>query len=146
PDRGGHRSGDRAGAHPPGRPPPHPSARPARPRPGGPARRPPGPRARPGQPARHPPDLPARRPPGRRPRRPPAVLTGTPRPDPTPERIPMNRLRLAPVAALALALLATACGTTEDRSSGVAAADASGGPVTVVDSRGKEITLDAPAR
>ncbi|HEY8451205.1 MAG: iron-siderophore ABC transporter substrate-binding protein [Micromonosporaceae bacterium] len=58
----------------------------------------------------------------------------------------MNRLRLAPVAALALALLATACGTTEDRSSGVAAADASGGPVTVVDSRGKEITLDAPAR
>lgn len=58
----------------------------------------------------------------------------------------MNRLRLAPVATLAVALLATACGTTEDPSSRADAGDASGGPVTVVDSRGKEITLDAPAR
>ncbi|PRX43478.1 iron complex transport system substrate-binding protein [Prauserella shujinwangii] len=55
--------------------------------------------------------------------------------------------RLAALAGCALLLLG-ACGTTEPPAEGdrsPAPAGASGGPVTVTDSRGAEITLDAPA-
>ncbi|WP_216216797.1 ABC transporter substrate-binding protein [Amycolatopsis aidingensis] len=58
----------------------------------------------------------------------------------------MIRRRFAALAALAAVTL-SACGTTEN--AGGAAEDATekpaGGPVTVTDSRGKEIKLDAPA-
>ncbi|MFC3502472.1 ABC transporter substrate-binding protein [Micromonospora krabiensis] len=57
----------------------------------------------------------------------------------------MSRTRFtAIVAAATAALLLSACGTTENAATGEAAAT-SAGPVTVTDSRGKEIMLDAPA-
>ncbi|RIV39695.1 ABC transporter substrate-binding protein [Micromonospora radicis] len=57
----------------------------------------------------------------------------------------MSRTRVtALVAAAATVLLLAACGTTENTSAEPSAAP-TGGPVTVTDSRGKEIKLDAPA-
>ena len=55
----------------------------------------------------------------------------------------MIRYRLAAIAALATLLTVSACGTTEEPTD--AKAGAKGDPVTVTDSRGKEIKLDAPA-
>jgi iron complex transport system substrate-binding protein len=49
-------------------------------------------------------------------------------------------------AGLAAALAATGCGTTDAGSSGADPAAATGGPVTVTDSRGQTVSLDAPAR
>jgi iron complex transport system substrate-binding protein len=58
----------------------------------------------------------------------------------------MKTLRTITVAAIATAALVTAgCGTTEDPPSTQEPAAATGGPVTVTDSRGETITLDAPA-
>ncbi|GAB3491577.1 ABC transporter substrate-binding protein [Amycolatopsis cihanbeyliensis] len=59
----------------------------------------------------------------------------------------MIRHRFAALVALAAVTL-SACGTTENpggTDAGAADEQAAGGPVTVTDSRGKEITLDAPA-
>ncbi|MGY6502503.1 MAG: ABC transporter substrate-binding protein [Acidimicrobiales bacterium] len=65
-----------------------------------------------------------------------------------------RRLVVAPALA-ALLLLLAACGTTEEADSGSATTDPTGsdegsgtdatGPITVVDARGEEVTLDAPA-
>ncbi|GAA1497634.1 iron-siderophore ABC transporter substrate-binding protein [Paeniglutamicibacter kerguelensis] len=57
----------------------------------------------------------------------------------------LHRPLLALIAAGALAL--TGCGTTEEPASGSssAAPSASGAPVSVIDARGKTVTLDAPA-
>lgn len=59
----------------------------------------------------------------------------------------MSRARLLTRAATATTavLVVTACGTTEDPVDNTGAAASSGDPVTVTDSRGEEITLDAPA-
>jgi iron complex transport system substrate-binding protein len=55
-------------------------------------------------------------------------------------------MRLPRIAIAAIAVLAAAgCGTTEDPPSAQEPAAATGGPVTVTDSRGETITLDAPA-
>ncbi|MTK04849.1 ABC transporter substrate-binding protein [Micromonospora sp. CP22] len=58
----------------------------------------------------------------------------------------MSRTRVTALLAAATMVLA-ACGTTENTNEPEAtgSAPAAGGPVTVVDSRGKEIKLDAPA-
>ncbi|TDC35145.1 iron-siderophore ABC transporter substrate-binding protein [Micromonospora sp. KC213] len=56
----------------------------------------------------------------------------------------MTRTRVTLVVAAA-ALLLSACGTTEDTAPPKTSASAAGGPVTVTDSRGKEITLKSPA-
>ncbi|SCL32455.1 iron complex transport system substrate-binding protein [Micromonospora nigra] len=57
----------------------------------------------------------------------------------------MIRTRATVLLAAATALLLSACGTTENTAAPEASASAAGGPVTVTDSRGKEITLKAPA-
>ncbi|HWG99596.1 MAG TPA: iron-siderophore ABC transporter substrate-binding protein [Pilimelia sp.] len=57
----------------------------------------------------------------------------------------MNRFRTLAAGALAAGLLLTGCGTTEKPADGNAAAQAAGGPVTVTDSRGRAVTLPAPA-
>ncbi|MER7167902.1 iron-siderophore ABC transporter substrate-binding protein [Micromonospora sp. NPDC000207] len=57
----------------------------------------------------------------------------------------MIRTRVTVLVAAATALLLGACGTTENTASTEPTAGSSGGPVTVTDSRGKEIKLDAPA-
>ncbi|MFV2103405.1 ABC transporter substrate-binding protein [Micromonospora sp. LOL_024] len=56
----------------------------------------------------------------------------------------MSRTRVTALVAAAAALLLAACGTTETPTE-PAATSSSGGPVTVTDSRGKEVKLDAPA-
>ncbi|TCB93424.1 iron-siderophore ABC transporter substrate-binding protein [Micromonospora zingiberis] len=56
----------------------------------------------------------------------------------------MFRTRVTALAA-ATALLLTACGTTESTTEPTPAGSAAGGPVTVTDSRGKEVKLDNPA-
>ncbi len=56
----------------------------------------------------------------------------------------MNRIRVI-AAAAAAALLLSACGTTEDTTAPATASSAAGGPVTVTDSRGKAVSLKAPA-
>ncbi|MFI9006756.1 ABC transporter substrate-binding protein [Actinosynnema sp. NPDC053489] len=53
-------------------------------------------------------------------------------------------MRLLAPALVTTAVLLSACGTTETPTS-TAPASAAGGPVTVTDSRGKEVALDAPA-
>ncbi|OJF15909.1 ABC transporter substrate-binding protein [Couchioplanes caeruleus] len=57
----------------------------------------------------------------------------------------MTRFRILAASALAAGLLLTGCGTTEDPAAGSSAAAAGGGPVTFTDSRGKAVTLPAPA-
>ncbi|MEU6206482.1 iron-siderophore ABC transporter substrate-binding protein [Micromonospora musae] len=58
----------------------------------------------------------------------------------------MNRIRVTAIVAAAAALLLSACGTTEKNTTPESSASAAAtGPVTVTDSRGKEITLKAPA-
>lgn len=58
----------------------------------------------------------------------------------------MTRQRIAALAAAALVLL-SACGTTEQPAgSSTGAESAAGGAVTVTDSRGKQVELDAPAK
>jgi iron complex transport system substrate-binding protein len=49
------------------------------------------------------------------------------------------------LAALTATLLLAACGTTEDAAPEAASASPTGGPVTVTDSRGKAVSLAAPA-
>lgn len=56
----------------------------------------------------------------------------------------MIRSRIAAVAALGAVLLASACGTSESPSE--ASGSKAGGPVTVTDSRGKDVKLKAPAK
>ncbi|PZG23399.1 ABC transporter substrate-binding protein [Micromonospora craterilacus] len=56
----------------------------------------------------------------------------------------MSRTRVTALVAAVTALLLAACGTTENTTEPAASA-AAGGPVTVTDSRGKEIKLDNPA-
>jgi len=56
----------------------------------------------------------------------------------------MIRTRIAALAAAAAVLTLGACGTTEKPQD--SADQPIGGPVTVTDSRGKEVKLDAPAR
>ena len=59
----------------------------------------------------------------------------------------MKITQLLPAVA-AVALLLTACGTTEDTTSGepeTSADPAAGEPITLTDARGEEITLDGPA-
>ncbi|HYN96029.1 MAG TPA: iron-siderophore ABC transporter substrate-binding protein [Pilimelia sp.] len=56
----------------------------------------------------------------------------------------MTRLRTL-AAALAATLALAACGTTEEPAAGGGATPTAGGPVTVTDSRGKAVTLQAPA-
>jgi ABC-type Fe3+-hydroxamate transport system substrate-binding protein len=53
--------------------------------------------------------------------------------------------KLLSATALAAALLASGCGTTESPSNADSPPDPTGGPVTVTDSRGETVTLDAPA-
>lgn len=57
-------------------------------------------------------------------------------------RIPKAAL----AATAALALLLTGCGTTEGPASSATTTAASGGPVSVTDSRGVEVKLDSPAK
>ncbi|MEU7845797.1 iron-siderophore ABC transporter substrate-binding protein [Micromonospora parva] len=57
----------------------------------------------------------------------------------------MTRTRFTALIAVVTALTLGACGTTENAAAPENSAPASGGPVTVTDSRGKEITLKAPA-
>lgn len=57
----------------------------------------------------------------------------------------MIRTRVTVLVATATALLLSACGTTENTAAPEASTSATGGPVTVTDSRGKEVTLKAPA-
>ncbi|WP_433532309.1 ABC transporter substrate-binding protein [Micromonospora sp. CA-263727] len=57
----------------------------------------------------------------------------------------MSRNRVIALVAAASALLLAACGTTENTAEPTASASATGGPVTVTDSRGKEVKLDNPA-
>ncbi|MFI6262624.1 ABC transporter substrate-binding protein [Micromonospora sp. NPDC051006] len=56
----------------------------------------------------------------------------------------MTRIRVTAIVAAAAALLLSACGTTENTAAPETSA-AAAGPVTVTDSRGKEISLKAPA-
>lgn len=58
----------------------------------------------------------------------------------------MIRNRIAALAAAGAVLLLSACGTTEEPADVADKADATGGPVSVTDSRGKEVKLDAPAK
>ncbi|MET7376757.1 ABC transporter substrate-binding protein [Micromonospora arida] len=57
----------------------------------------------------------------------------------------MTRTRFTALIAVVAALTLGACGTTENAAAPETSASAAGGPVTVTDSRGKEITLKAPA-
>ncbi len=57
----------------------------------------------------------------------------------------MLRTRVTALVAAATALLLAACGTTENPTEPATSAPAAGGPVTVTDSRGKEVKLDRPA-
>ncbi|MER7456817.1 iron-siderophore ABC transporter substrate-binding protein [Micromonospora sp. NPDC126480] len=57
----------------------------------------------------------------------------------------MIRIRVTAAVAAAAALLLSACGTTEDTGAPAASASATGGPVTVTDSRGKAVTFTTPA-
>ncbi|GIJ09651.1 ABC transporter substrate-binding protein [Micromonospora andamanensis] len=57
----------------------------------------------------------------------------------------MSRTRVTALVAAATAVLLAACGTTENTAEPTASTPAASGPVTVTDSRGKEIKLDAPA-
>ncbi|GGM23738.1 MULTISPECIES: ABC transporter substrate-binding protein [Micromonospora] len=57
----------------------------------------------------------------------------------------MNRTRATVLVAALTALLVSACGTTENAPAETPTSAAAGGPVTVTDSRGKAVTLDAPA-
>ncbi|PWR12462.1 ABC transporter substrate-binding protein [Micromonospora acroterricola] len=57
----------------------------------------------------------------------------------------MTRTRFTALVAVAAALSLSACGTTENTATPAAAASAAGGPVTVTDGRGKDVTLKAPA-
>ncbi|GIJ81063.1 iron complex transport system substrate-binding protein [Micromonospora phaseoli] len=57
----------------------------------------------------------------------------------------MSRTRVTALVAAATAVLLAACGTTENTTEPAASPSAAGGPVTVTDSRGKEVKLDAPA-
>ncbi|MEU7972380.1 iron-siderophore ABC transporter substrate-binding protein [Micromonospora sp. NPDC049089] len=57
----------------------------------------------------------------------------------------MTRTRFTALIAVVAALTLGACGTTEKTATPETSASAAGGPVTLTDSRGKEITLKAPA-
>ncbi|MER5455175.1 iron-siderophore ABC transporter substrate-binding protein [Micromonospora sp. NPDC002389] len=57
----------------------------------------------------------------------------------------MSRTRVTALVAAATALVLAACGTTENASAPDSTPSAAGGPVTLTDSRGKEIKLDKPA-
>ncbi|MFI7078643.1 ABC transporter substrate-binding protein [Micromonospora sp. NPDC049903] len=57
----------------------------------------------------------------------------------------MSRTRVTALVAAATALVLAACGTTENASAPDSSPSAAGGPVTLTDSRGKEIKLDKPA-
>ncbi|MEO3770490.1 iron-siderophore ABC transporter substrate-binding protein [Micromonospora sp. B9E7] len=57
----------------------------------------------------------------------------------------MTRTRFTALIAVVAALTLGACGTTEKAAAPETSASAAGGPVTITDSRGKEITLKAPA-
>ncbi|NLU78878.1 iron-siderophore ABC transporter substrate-binding protein [Micromonospora sp. HNM0581] len=57
----------------------------------------------------------------------------------------MSRTRVTALMAAATAVLLAACGTTENTTEAAVATSAATGPVTVTDSRGKEVKLDAPA-
>ncbi|MEU8128878.1 iron-siderophore ABC transporter substrate-binding protein [Micromonospora sp. NPDC049049] len=57
----------------------------------------------------------------------------------------MTRTRFTALIAVVAALTLSACGTTEKTATPETSASAAGGPVTLTDSRGKEITLKAPA-
>ncbi|MEV2238265.1 iron-siderophore ABC transporter substrate-binding protein [Micromonospora sp. NPDC049891] len=57
----------------------------------------------------------------------------------------MSRTRVTALVAAATAVLLAACGTTENTAEPAASTPAASGPVTVTDSRGKEVKLDAPA-
>jgi ABC-type Fe3+-hydroxamate transport system substrate-binding protein len=60
----------------------------------------------------------------------------------------MRTTRTAAAALITLALALTACGSSEDdteSSDGCATGDSGGGPVTVTDTRGQEISLEEPA-
>ncbi|MGS2619626.1 ABC transporter substrate-binding protein [Micromonospora sp. LZ34] len=57
----------------------------------------------------------------------------------------MTRTRVTALVAAAAALLLSACGTTENTVTPAASSSSASGPVTVTDSRGKQVTLKAPA-
>ncbi|MEU4475657.1 iron-siderophore ABC transporter substrate-binding protein [Micromonospora sp. NPDC023888] len=57
----------------------------------------------------------------------------------------MTRTRFTALIAVVAALTLGACGTTENAAAPATSASAAGGPVTLTDSRGKEVTLKAPA-
>ncbi len=57
----------------------------------------------------------------------------------------MSRTRVTALLAAVTALTLAACGTTENTAEPTTATPAAGGPVTVTDSRGKEVKLDNPA-
>ncbi|MET8467328.1 ABC transporter substrate-binding protein [Micromonospora zamorensis] len=57
----------------------------------------------------------------------------------------MTRTRFTVLLAVVTALTLGACGTTENAAAPETSSSAAGGPVTLTDSRGKEITLKAPA-
>lgn len=57
----------------------------------------------------------------------------------------MSRTRVTALVAAATALLLAGCGSTENPAEPTPSASAAGGPVTVTDSRGKEVKLDSPA-
>ncbi|MFF0154578.1 ABC transporter substrate-binding protein [Micromonospora sp. NPDC005203] len=57
----------------------------------------------------------------------------------------MTRTRFTALLAVVTALTLGACGTTEKAAAPETSSSAAGGPVTLTDSRGKEITLKAPA-
>lgn len=57
----------------------------------------------------------------------------------------MTRTRFTALLAVVAALTLGACGTTENAAAPETSSSAAGGPVTLTDSRGKEITLKSPA-
>ncbi|MFG1869356.1 ABC transporter substrate-binding protein [Micromonospora arborensis] len=57
----------------------------------------------------------------------------------------MTRTRFTALIAVAAALTLGACGTTENTAAPASSESPAGGPVTVTDSRGKAVTLKAPA-
>ncbi|WP_433133057.1 ABC transporter substrate-binding protein [Micromonospora sp. CA-240977] len=57
----------------------------------------------------------------------------------------MTRTRFTALIAVVAALTLGACGTTENAAAPATTASAAGGPVTLTDGRGKEVTLKAPA-
>ncbi|MGC4812117.1 ABC transporter substrate-binding protein [Micromonospora sp. DT228] len=57
----------------------------------------------------------------------------------------MTRTRFTALLAVVAALTLGACGTTENAATPDPSASAAGGPVTLTDGRGKEVTLKAPA-